>query len=82
MCVRPFALSGHRRGDAGPGLAKMYRVAPDRAWRPAVGLSLNEGLGVRATTDIKQLSTRLAFEYSLLDKGFSESCAFQQTYRT
>ncbi len=30
-------LTGHRRRDAKPGLAKMYRVPPARAWWPAVG---------------------------------------------
>ena len=35
-----FELSGRRRQDAGPGLAKMYRVPPDRAWWPAVGAPL------------------------------------------
>ena len=35
-----FELSGRRRQDARPGLAKMYRVPPDRAWWPAVGAPL------------------------------------------
>ena len=33
-------LSGRRRQDARPGLATMYRVPPDRAWRLAVGAPL------------------------------------------
>ena len=33
-------LSGRRRQDARPGMAKMYRVPPDRAWWPAVGAPL------------------------------------------
>ena len=33
-------LSGPQRQDARPGLAKMYRVAPGRAWWPAVGAPL------------------------------------------
>ena len=33
-------LSGRQRQDARPGLAKMYRVPPDRAWWPAVGAPL------------------------------------------
>ena len=38
VCVGlTFELSGRRRQDARPGLAKMYRVPPDRAWWPAVG---------------------------------------------
>ena len=35
-----FELSGRRRQDARPALAKMYRVPPDRAWWPAVGAPL------------------------------------------
>ena len=35
-----FELSWHRRWDARPGLAKMYRVPPDRAWWPAAGAPL------------------------------------------
>ena len=35
-----FELSGRQRQDARPGLAKMYRVPPDRAWWPAVGAPL------------------------------------------
>ena len=30
--------------DARPGLAKMYRVPPDRAWWPAVGAPLERGV--------------------------------------
>ena len=33
-------LSGSRQQDARPGLAKMYRVPPARAWWPAVGAPL------------------------------------------
>ncbi len=33
-------LSGHRRQGARPGLPKMYRVPPDRAWWPVVGAPL------------------------------------------
>jgi hypothetical protein len=33
-------LSGRRRWDARPELAKMYRVPPTRAWWPAVGAPL------------------------------------------
>ena len=35
-----FELSGRRRQDARPGLATMYRVPPNRAWRPAGGAPL------------------------------------------
>ena len=31
-CCLTFELSGRQRQDARPGLAKMYRVPPDRAW--------------------------------------------------
>ncbi len=39
-----FELSGRRRQGARPGLAKMYRVPPDRAWWPAVGAPLERGV--------------------------------------
>ena len=39
-----FELSGRRRQDARPGLAKMYRVPPDRAWWPAVDAPLERGV--------------------------------------
>ena len=38
-----FEISGRRRQDARPGLAKMYRVPPSRAWWPAVGAPLERG---------------------------------------
>jgi hypothetical protein len=43
-CCLTFELSGRRRQDARPGLAKMYRVPPDRAWWPAVGAPLERGV--------------------------------------
>ena len=43
-----FELSGCRRQDVRPGLAKMYRVPPDRAWWPAVGAPLERGVRQRA----------------------------------
>jgi hypothetical protein len=39
-----FELTGHQRRDARPGLAKMYRVPPDRAWWPAVGAPVERGV--------------------------------------
>ena len=39
-----FELSWTQRWDARPGLAKMYRVPPDRAWWPAVGAQLERGV--------------------------------------
>ena len=39
-----FELGGRQRWDARPGLAKMYRVPPDRAWWPAVGAPLERGV--------------------------------------
>ena len=44
LCGLTFELSGRRRQDARPGLAKMYRVPPDRAWWPAVGAPLERGV--------------------------------------
>jgi hypothetical protein len=49
FCGLTFELSGSQRQDARPGLAKMYRVPPDRAWWPAVGAPL-EGLGLARDT--------------------------------
>ena len=46
-CCLTFELSGRRRQDARPGLAKMYRVPPDRAWWPAVGAPLERGVRQR-----------------------------------
>ena len=43
-----FELSGRRRQDAKPGLAKMDRVPPDRAWWPAVGAPLERGVRRRS----------------------------------
>ena len=40
VCGLTFELSGRQRQDARPGLAKMYRVPPDRAWWHAVGAPL------------------------------------------
>jgi hypothetical protein len=39
-----FELRGRRRWDARPGLVKMYRVPPDRAWWPAVGAPFERGV--------------------------------------
>ncbi len=44
LCRLTFELSGRRRQDARPGLVKMYRVPPDRAWWPAVGAPLERGV--------------------------------------
>ena len=52
-----FELSGRRRQDAKPGLAKMYRVPPDRAWWPAVGAPLERG--VRRQCGTAQRSTSI-----------------------
>ena len=43
-----FELRGRQRQDARPGLAKMYRVPPDRAWWPAVGAPLERGVRQRS----------------------------------
>ena len=42
-----FELTGRQRQDAKPGLAKMYRVPPDRAWWPAVGAPVERGVRPR-----------------------------------
>ena len=51
-----FELSGRRRQDARPGLAKMYRVPPDRAWWRAVGAPLERGVRAHwATLELVEL---------------------------
>ena len=44
LCGLTFELRRGRRQDARPGLAKMYRVPPDRAWWRAVGAPLERGV--------------------------------------
>ena len=44
LCCLTFELSGRQRQDARPGLVKMYRVPPARAWWPAVGAPLERGV--------------------------------------
>ena len=55
VCGLTFELSGRQRLDARPGLAKMYRVPPDRAWWPAVGAPLEQV--VRPCTVLGWLAT-------------------------
>jgi hypothetical protein len=43
-CRLTFELNGRQRQGARPGLAKMYRVPPARAWWPAVGAPLERGV--------------------------------------
>jgi hypothetical protein len=52
VCLRclTFELSGRRWQGARPGLARMYRVPPDRAWWPAVGAPLERGVRHRYFT--------------------------------
>ena len=44
LCGLTFEVSGRQRWDARPGLVKMYRVPPARAWWPAVGAPLERGV--------------------------------------
>ena len=44
ICGLTFELRGSQRWDARPGLVKMYRVPPDRAWWPAVGAPFERGV--------------------------------------
>jgi hypothetical protein len=44
LCGLTFELSGAKRCGGGPGLAKMYKVPPTRAWRHAVGAPLERGV--------------------------------------
>ncbi len=39
-----FEVTGRQRQDAKPGLVKMYRVPPARAWWPAVGAPVDRGV--------------------------------------
>ena len=57
VCGITFELSWHRRWDARPGLAKMYRVPPDRAWWPAVGAPLERGVMPHSCEVRKKLSS-------------------------
>ena len=57
-----FELTGPLRKDARPGLAKMYRVPPDRAWRPAVAGPVVQR-GVRPRRD--DIAFALPLEYTL-----------------
>ena len=47
-----FEVSRRRRWDARPGLAKMYRVPPARAWWPAVGAPLDRGVRQRCSRGV------------------------------
>ena len=53
LCCLTFELSGRRRQDARPGLAKMYRVPPGRAWWPAVGAQLERGVRLHSALLIR-----------------------------
>ncbi len=75
-CCLTFELTGRRRWDARPGLAKMYRVPPDRAWWPAVGAPVERGVrphlqGPSVTCQAKQAAR---------DSGILETAAFVHSY--
>ncbi len=50
-CGLTFELSGRRRQATRPGLARLYRVPPDRAWWPAVGAPLERGVRPHSTPE-------------------------------
>jgi hypothetical protein len=52
-----FELSGRQRQDARPGLVKMYRVPPARAWWPAVGTPLERGVRPHLGTALRSVRT-------------------------
>ena len=56
FCGLTFELSGRRRQDARPGLAKMYTVPPARAWWPAVGAPLERGVRQRCARGVAVVS--------------------------
>jgi hypothetical protein len=69
--VRPNAeLTGQRRMDAWPRLAKMYHVPPDRAWWTAVALRLSEGLGIIVPLLEERFQGHYAFAIPALDIEF------------
>ena len=54
MCGLTFELRGRQRWDARPGLVKMYRVPPDRAWWPAVGAPFERGVRHQCARQVNQ----------------------------
>jgi hypothetical protein len=53
-------LTGRQRWDAKPGLAKMYRVQPDRAWWPAVGAPVERPVRQLFTSADQGMRRRIA----------------------
>ena len=72
MCGLTFELSGRRRQDARPGLAKMYRVPPDRAWWPAVGAPLERRVRRHWPHDCVRA---FGYVFDLATKGSTLSCS-------
>ena len=52
LCGLTFEVSGRRRQDAKPELAKMYRVPPAWAWWPAGGAPLDRGVRRRLSVKL------------------------------
>lgn len=65
-----FELSGRQRQDARPGLAKMYRVPPGRAWWPAVGAPLERGVRLHST--MMGSRTRYSADLETAPSNFTE----------
>ena len=66
LCGLTFELSGRQRQDARPGLAKMYRVPPDRAWWPAVEARLSAGLGITVDYGLNAVAVWVNYEASIV----------------
>ena len=69
-----FELSGRRRQDARPGLEKMYRVPPDRAWWPAVGAPLERG--VRRQCQLAGKATEATYKIGFVIPRFGAELIF------
>ena len=70
-----FELSRHQRWDAGPGLATMYRVPPDRAWWPAVGARLERGVRRQFTHHPDRSFGLLPRASARIQRGLRAHCA-------
>ncbi len=67
-----FELTGRQRQDAKPGLAKMYRVPPDRAWWPAVAAPVERGVRPRCAG----VDTERAANIETTEHGLGSRFAF------
>ncbi len=59
-----FELSGRQRQATRPGMVKMYRVPPARAWWLALVLRLSEGLDLTSDDVWREINCFLALLHS------------------